>query len=85
MAMSSSMYCMYKEIHPATAIEHSIQCNFFNLWETNLVIAGANQLHVYRLNSEPDVSLLEIHSYTYGDGHERHVGLLGRDVKLNFI
>ncbi|PVD20429.1 hypothetical protein C0Q70_18584 [Pomacea canaliculata] len=56
MAMSSSMFCMYKEIHPATAIEHSIQCNFFNLWETNLVIAGANQLHVYRLNSEPDTS-----------------------------
>ncbi|KAK7505375.1 hypothetical protein BaRGS_00003537 [Batillaria attramentaria] len=58
------MYCMYKEIHPSTGIEHCVECNFFNLWETNLVIAGVNQLSVYRLNSEPE-------KQTSADGGEK--------------
>ncbi|KAK7115084.1 hypothetical protein V1264_001025 [Littorina saxatilis] len=51
------MYYVYKEQHPATGIEHSVQCHFFNSWETNLVIAGANQLSVYRLNSDPEIDI----------------------------
>lgn len=49
------MYCVYKETHPATGIEHCVHCHFFNSWEINLVIAGANQLLVYRLNSDPEL------------------------------
>ncbi|XP_071082054.1 cleavage and polyadenylation specificity factor subunit 1-like [Haliotis cracherodii] len=50
------MYSVYKQIHPPTGIEHCVYCNFFNSWEKNLVIAGVNQLHVYRLNSELEMS-----------------------------
>ncbi|KAL8570429.1 hypothetical protein ACOMHN_034464 [Nucella lapillus] len=49
------MYSIYKETHPPTSIEHCVQCHFFNSREKNLVIAGANQLHVHRLNSDPEV------------------------------
>ncbi|XP_014670530.1 PREDICTED: cleavage and polyadenylation specificity factor subunit 1-like isoform X2 [Priapulus caudatus] len=43
------MYAMYKELHPPTGIEHSIHCHFYNMDQYNLVVAGANQLSVYRL------------------------------------
>ncbi|CAG0890026.1 unnamed protein product [Darwinula stevensoni] len=49
MAGVSSMYCMYKQTHPATGIEHSLYCYFFNSVERNLVVAGANALRVFRL------------------------------------
>jgi len=51
------MYSLFKQIHPPTGLEHSVYCNFFHPWEKNLVVAGVNQLHVYRINSEPDVSM----------------------------
>lgn len=43
------MYSFSKQIHPPTAIEHSIYCNFYNDNERNLIIGGANQLKIYRL------------------------------------
>lgn len=43
------MYSVCQTTHPATTVEHSIQCNFYNLQESNLVVAGANQLSVYRI------------------------------------
>ncbi|XP_005092153.1 cleavage and polyadenylation specificity factor subunit 1 [Aplysia californica] len=49
------MHCMYKQIHPSTGIEHCIFAHFFSWEEKNLIIAGVNQLHVYRLNSESEL------------------------------
>lgn len=43
------MYCLAKQLHPPTAVEHSIYCNFYNDSEKNLVVAGGNQLKVFRL------------------------------------
>nr|KAI8762317.1 cleavage and polyadenylation specificity factor subunit 1 [Biomphalaria glabrata] len=48
------MHCMYRQIHPPTGIEHCVYAHFFSWEEKNLIIAGVNQLHVYRLNSEPE-------------------------------
>ncbi|XP_055705403.1 cleavage and polyadenylation specificity factor subunit 1 [Phlebotomus papatasi] len=42
-----------KQTHPATGIEFSISCHFFNNSEKNLVTAGANILKVFRI--VPDV------------------------------
>ncbi|KAH9502918.1 Cleavage and polyadenylation specificity factor subunit 1 [Bulinus truncatus] len=49
------MHCMFKQIHPPTGIEHSVYAHFFTWEEKNLIVAGVNQLHVYRLNSEPEL------------------------------
>lgn len=49
------MHCMYKQIHPPTGIENCVYAHFFNWEEKNLIVAGVNHLHVYRLNSEPEV------------------------------
>lgn len=43
------MYSICQTIHPATTIEHSIKCKFYNKDETCLVVAGANQLNVYKI------------------------------------
>jgi cleavage and polyadenylation specificity factor subunit 1 len=43
------MYCIEKTLHSPTAVEHSLYCNFYNDQEKNLVVAGGNQLKVYRL------------------------------------
>lgn len=47
-----SIYSICQTTHPATTVEHSIQCHFYNLRETNLVVAGANQLSVYRIEAK---------------------------------
>ncbi|XP_059156082.1 cleavage and polyadenylation specificity factor subunit 1-like isoform X2 [Physella acuta] len=49
------MHCMYKQIHPPTGIENCVYAHFFNWEEKNLIVAGVNHLHVYRLNSEPEL------------------------------
>lgn len=46
------VYSVCQTTHPATTVEHSIQCQFYNLNENNLVVAGANQLTVYRIESK---------------------------------
>ncbi|XP_077982143.1 cleavage and polyadenylation specificity factor subunit 1-like [Glandiceps talaboti] len=51
-----TMYALYKQIHPPTGIEHCLYCNFFSKDECNLVIAGANQLHVYSLHGDTEAS-----------------------------
>ena len=43
------MYTLLRSSHPATGVEHSLSCNFFNSSEKNLVVAGANVLRVFRL------------------------------------
>ena len=43
------MYTLLRSSHPATGVEHSLSCNFFNNTEKNLVVAGANVLRVFRL------------------------------------
>ncbi|KAK6174392.1 hypothetical protein SNE40_017678 [Patella caerulea] len=49
------MYSVYKQIHQPTGIEHSIYCNLYSTEEKNLVIAGVNQLIIYRLNIDAEV------------------------------
>lgn len=51
------MYAICKTIHPSTHIEHSIYCHFYNYDERNLVVAGSNQLKVYRLIKETETGL----------------------------
>lgn len=52
----SQVYALYRQLHPVTGLEHCVYCNFIDIHEKNLVVAGTNQLQVYRLNSEFDVS-----------------------------
>lgn len=47
------MFSVCKQTHPATGIEHTISCRFFNNYEENIVTAGANILKVFRIT--PDV------------------------------
>lgn len=47
------MFSVCKQSHPATGIEFSISCHFFNSHEENIVTAGANILKVFRII--PDV------------------------------
>lgn len=56
------MYSIYKTTHPATGIEHSITCYFFNRAEKCLVTAGANIIRVFRLI--PDVDPAKKEKYT---------------------
>ncbi|GFN92297.1 cleavage and polyadenylation specificity factor subunit 1-like [Plakobranchus ocellatus] len=49
------MHFMYKQIHPPTGIEHCVYAHFFSWEEKNLILAGVNYLHVYRLSSEQDL------------------------------
>ncbi|ESO86522.1 hypothetical protein LOTGIDRAFT_128853 [Lottia gigantea] len=49
------MYSVYKQIHKPTGIEHSIYCNLYSTDEKNLVLAGVNQLSIYRLNIDAEV------------------------------
>ncbi|KAG8038870.1 hypothetical protein G9C98_003177 [Cotesia typhae] len=48
------MYSICKNIHPATGVEHSITCNFFNRSEKCLVIAGSNVIRVFKLIPDID-------------------------------
>lgn len=48
------MYSICRTTHPATGVEHSIFCNFFNRAEKSLVVAGANIIRVFRLISDVD-------------------------------
>ncbi|KAK2149963.1 hypothetical protein LSH36_428g00028 [Paralvinella palmiformis] len=45
------------QLHPPTGIDHCLYCRFANPDEENLVIAGVNQIHVYRLNEDLEVSV----------------------------
>jgi len=41
-----------RQVHPVTAIEHCICCNFVDHDQKNLVVAGTNLMQVYRLSSD---------------------------------
>lgn len=41
------MYAICQTVHPATTVELSIECHFYNDKEPNLVTAGSNRLNVY--------------------------------------
>ena len=47
--MASSSWNLLRTNHPATGVEHSIEAKFFGPWENNLLIAGTNNLRVFRL------------------------------------
>lgn len=49
------MFSVCKQSHPATGIDFSISCHFFNNYEENIVTAGANILKVFRIipDAEP--------------------------------
>lgn len=56
------MFSICKQSHPATGVEFSITCRFFNNTEENIVTAGANILKVFRII--PDVSANPTEKYT---------------------
>lgn len=43
------MYSVCKTGLPPTTVEHSIHCHFYNKSESNLIVAGANRITVYRI------------------------------------
>ena len=61
------MYAIYKQSHPPTGIEHCVYCSFFKSSESNLVVAAVNQIHVYRLNPETEVSVQSSTFCSYSD------------------
>lgn len=48
------MFSICKQTHPATGIEFSITCRFFNNFEENIVTGGANILKVFRIIPDVD-------------------------------
>lgn len=55
----NTMFSVCKQSHPATGIEHSISCHFFNNNEENIVTAGANILKVFRITPDADPNTTE--------------------------
>lgn len=53
------MFSVCKQSHPATGIEYSISCRFFNNYEENIVTAGANILKVFRITPDVDPNTTE--------------------------
>lgn len=53
------MFSVCKQSHPATGIEFSISCRFFNTLEENIVTAGANILKVFRIVPDADPNTTE--------------------------
>ena len=51
------MYCMYKQLHPPSGIEHAVYCNLLSPTEQHLVIATVNVLQVYRLIDDVEASV----------------------------
>lgn len=56
------MFSVCRQSHPATGIEFSITCRFFNNAEENIVTAGANVLKVFRIL--PDVEPTTTEKFT---------------------
>lgn len=56
------MFSLCKQSHPATGIEFTVSCNFFNNHEENIVTAGANILKVFRIIPDVEPSLTEKYS-----------------------
>lgn len=56
------MFSVCKQTHPATGIEHSISCHFFNNYEENIVTAGANSLKVFRITPDVEPNTTEKYS-----------------------
>lgn len=50
------MYAIHRQVHRPTGLEHALYCHLLSAQEKNLVVAGVNQLHVYRLNSNIEVT-----------------------------
>lgn len=53
------MYAVYRQAHAPTAVEFSVYCNFISGKEKNLVVAGTNQLFVYRIIHDVEVTKKE--------------------------
>lgn len=53
------MFSVCRQSHPATGIEFSITCRFFNNAEENIVTAGANVLKVFRIIPDVDPTTTE--------------------------
>ncbi|XP_030026309.2 cleavage and polyadenylation specificity factor subunit 1 [Manduca sexta] len=59
------MFSICRQTHPATGVEHAVNCSFFNNDETCLVTAGANIIKVFRL---------------IPDGHTKEVNAAGQPI-----
>lgn len=55
------MFSINKTTHPATAVEHVLSCNFFNQSGKSLVVAGANNIRVFQLIPDVDLSRKNYH------------------------
>lgn len=53
------MFSVCRQSHPATGIEFSITCRFFNNAEENIVTAGANVVKVFRIIPDIDPTTIE--------------------------
>lgn len=53
------MFSVCRQSHPATGIEFSITCRFFNNAEENIVTGGANVLKVFRIIPDVDPTTTE--------------------------
>lgn len=60
------MFSICKQSHPATGIEFSISCHFFNNHEENIVTAGANILKVFRIIPDVDPNSTEKFTGMFG-------------------
>lgn len=63
------MFSVCKQSHPATGIEFSISCHFFNNHEENIVTAGANILKVFRIIPDVEPNTGEKYSGKMADWH----------------
>lgn len=50
------MYTICRQLHPPTGAEHSIYCNFTSPYEKQLVVASVNELQVYKINQNAELS-----------------------------
>jgi cleavage and polyadenylation specificity factor subunit 1 len=53
------MFSICRQTVPATGIEFSIKCNFFNNQEKCLVVGGSNMLKVFRVVPEVELNSKE--------------------------
>lgn len=44
------MYAVYRELHPPTGVEHCLECHFFDLEKSSLVVASTSALKVYNIS-----------------------------------
>ncbi len=47
---SARMYAISRDLHPPTGVEHCLECHFFDLKKTSLLVASTSLLRVYEVS-----------------------------------